>query len=56
MNNVVVMTMAFMPATCFAAMIAIASLRWSLIVPCVVVGYFGWLTVTQRKWLNEILG
>lgn len=55
LNNAAVMSLTLVPATFFAAIIAIVSLRWSLVVPCIVVAYFWWLTVTQR-WLAEAMG
>lgn len=54
-ENVAIINMTFIAAF-FVSMIAIVSLRWSFLVPCVIFVYFGWLNVTQREWLAEMFG
>ncbi|KAL1849616.1 hypothetical protein Daus18300_013223 [Diaporthe australafricana] len=52
-NRVAVMSTTLMPITLFAAVIAIALVRWSVVVPCLIFFFLGWSTVTQRQRLNE---
>lgn len=42
-----------MPAIFSAAIIAIVSLRWSFWVPCIVMLFYAWFTVTQRRWIEQ---
>lgn len=42
-----------MPAIFSAAIIAIVSLRWSFMIPTIVIFFYAWFTVTQRRWIEE---
>lgn len=55
-NRVAVMSMTLMPITVFAAVVAIALVRWSVVVPCLIFFFLGWSMVTQRDWVKETSG
>ncbi|KAG6364715.1 hypothetical protein INS49_006319 [Diaporthe citri] len=52
-NRVAVMSTTLMPITVFAAIVAIALIRWSVVVPCMIFFFMGWSMVTQREWVKE---
>jgi hypothetical protein len=65
MKTVAVMTMAFLPATFFAALFALPSLKWdqapviqdrfwvywAFTLPCTAMVFIVWLLITQCKWI-----
>lgn len=55
-NRVAVMSTTLMPITVFAAVVAIALIRWSVVVPCMIFFFLGWSMVTQREWVKEASG
>lgn len=55
-NRVAVMSTTLMPITVFAAVVAIALVRWSVVVPCLIFFFLGWSMVTQRDWVKEASG
>lgn len=52
-TRVAMMSTTLMPVTMFAAVIAIALIRWSVVVPCLIFFFLGWSTVRQREWVKE---
>lgn len=56
LNRVAVMSTTLMPITVFAAVVAIALVRWSVVVPCIIFFFLGWSTVSQREWVREASG
>ncbi|KAI1417220.1 hypothetical protein F5Y13DRAFT_177135 [Hypoxylon sp. FL1857] len=69
MKTIAIMTMAFLPATFFAALFAVPSLRWeesdvvqskfwvywAFTLPATALVFCIWLTVTNRKWIYSKL-
>ncbi|KAJ0109697.1 hypothetical protein J7T55_014259 [Diaporthe amygdali] len=55
-NRMAMMSTTLMPITLFSAVIAIALIRWSVVLPCMIFFFLGWSTVTQREWVNEASG
>lgn len=56
LNRVALMSTTLMPITVFAAVVAIALIRWSVVVPCLIFFFLGWSMVTQREWVKEASG
>lgn len=56
MDRVAVMSTTLMPITVFAAVIAIALIRWSVVVPCMIFFFLGWSMFAQREWVKEASG
>lgn len=55
-NRVAMMSTTLLPITVFAAVVAIALVRWSVVVPCMIFFFLGWSMVTQRDWVKEVSG
>ena len=53
MDRVAMMGTTLMPITVFAAVVAIALVRWSVVVPCMIFFFLGWSMVTQRERVRE---
>lgn len=49
----VILSTTLMPITIVAAVIAIALIRWTVVVPCMIFFGLGWSTVTQRERIRE---
>lgn len=71
MKVVAVMTMAFLPATFFAALFSVPSLQWdseeeivssrfwiywAFTLPCTALVFAAWLALTNRREVREVLG
>lgn len=55
-DRVAMMSTTLMPITIFAAVVAIALVRWSVVVPCMIFFFLGWSMVTQRDWVKQASG
>jgi Mg2+ and Co2+ transporter CorA len=70
MKTIAIMTMAFLPATFFAALFSMPSLRWdqpavvqdrfwvywAFTVPTTIAVFLVWLLITKRKWIFRGVG
>ena len=69
MKTIAVVTMAFLPATFYAAVFAVPSLDWNqnqvvgdkfwiylaFTIPSTILVFILWLGITQRSWVNEAI-
>ena len=69
MKTIAIVTMAFLPATFYAAVFAIPSLDWNqnqivgdkfwiylaFTIPSTILVFIVWLGITQREWVTETM-